>query len=77
MSDSHSESLPKATIWSPKLHRMDNLPLCGSEGSGAEEFFVFVFFFPTALYLLLKNIFTLGEDNEADWNHMKKKMEQK
>lgn len=28
MSDSHSESLPKATIWSLKLHCMDNLLLC-------------------------------------------------
>ena len=28
MSDSHFESLPKATIWSLKLHCMDNLLLC-------------------------------------------------
>lgn len=28
MSGSHSESLPKATIWSLKLHCMDNLLLC-------------------------------------------------
>lgn len=60
MSDSHSESLPKDTIWSPKLHRMDNLPLCGSEGSGAEEFF------SQHCVCFRKNIFTLGEDNEAD-----------
>lgn len=38
-----------------------------------QKSFFCLFFFPTALYLLLKNIFTLGEDNEADWNHMKKK----
>lgn len=40
MSDSHSESLPKATIWSLKLPCMDNLLLCTRKKKALEDLVV-------------------------------------